>query len=81
MIGFRGEPLVCPDVDQRTITNPPTAPLNDKLSPTSNASPSIGRVTRNSSFKKGCVGKILGFVNLIEQRVLIIKEPLALFSE
>ena len=82
MIGFRGEPLVCPDVDQRTITNPPMAPLNDKLSPTSNASPSIGRVTRNSSFKKGCVGKkILDFVNLLEKRVLIMEEPLALFSQ
>lgn len=36
--------------------------LNDKLSPMSNASPSIEGVTRNNSFKKGCVGKILSFV-------------------
>ena len=66
MTGFRGEPFICPDVDQRTIAYPPTAALNDKLSPMSNASPSIEGVTRNNRFKKGCVGKILSFVNLIK---------------
>ena len=66
MIGFRGEPFICPDVDQGTIAYPLTATLNDKLSPMSNVSPSIGGVTRNNRFKKGCVGKILSFVNLIK---------------
>ena len=80
MIGLRWQPLISPDVDQGAITNPPTTPLFDEFSPMSNTSPRLGRVTRNSSFKKRIIGKILGFVNLVEQRILIVEKPPALFS-
>ena len=80
MIGIRWQPPISPNVDQGTISHPPATSLFNEFSPMSNASPSIRRMTRHNGFKEGIIGKILGFVNLIQQRILIVKEPPALFS-